>query len=241
MQERPRIEPGRVLSEIFRTYRLRAGLLLTAAVTLFVPIALIGLLLPDDERNAWPVEVLVYVALPVANLAGTYWYQGLVVEMTRDIRDGRRDFSLGSLFGSVTPVLGALVVAGVLAGLGISVGFVLFAPGLVLLTWWALISPVFVIERTRMFAAFGRSRALVRGNCWPVLRVLLVVFLIQGVLAGVVALISAAAGARELARDIASLVANVLGAPLFALAAATIYFRLSETPARTPESTVARE
>ena len=52
-----------------------------------------------------------------------------------------------------------LLVAGLLAGICIALGFVLLiVPGLVLLTIWAVIAPVIVIERTGALEAFGRSR-----------------------------------------------------------------------------------
>lgn len=239
---RPKIEVGQILSAVFRTYREQAGLLLPAALIVFIPVEVInglltgGLLAGSDPASAQglgPLGALVLAALAImVSLIATYLYQGMVVEAARDMRDGRRDFSLGSLFSSVTPVLGALIAAGVLGGVGIFIGFILLVvPGLVLLTWWALLAPVIVIERTGAFEAFGRSRALVRGNGWRVFGVIVVLILLQVVVAGVLqGLAFALVGGGAFENGIASLVANVLLAPLSALAAATIYFALSETP-----------
>lgn len=82
-----------------------------------------------------------------------------MVELVRDVQDGRLDASVGDLMRSVLPVLGPLIAAGILAGIGIAVGFVLLiVPGLFLLTIWAVI----VIERRGISDAFGRSRQLVK-------------------------------------------------------------------------------
>ena len=63
-------------------------------------------------------------------------------------------------------------------GLGILVGFILLiVPGLFLLTIWAVVAPVTVLERPGIFAAFGRSRELVRGHGWTVFGALVLVFL----------------------------------------------------------------
>jgi hypothetical protein len=73
----------------------------------------------------------------------------------------------------VKPQLVAIVVAGVLAGIGIFVGLILLVvPGLILMTWWVLIIPVIVLERTNAGASFGRSRELVRGYGWRVFGVI---------------------------------------------------------------------
>ena len=91
-----------------------------------------------------------------------------------------------------------LFAVSLLAGLGIAVGFVLFiVPGLFLMTIWAAVAPVVVLERPGVFAAFGRSRELVRGHGWTVLGALALVFLIvlaAGVVAGIVGWRSAGRG-----------------------------------------------
>jgi hypothetical protein len=234
---RPKIEVGRILSGVFRTYREQAGLLLPAALVVFIPVEVINGLLPAATQEPQLLELLAIGAVAVAvSLVGGFLYQGMVVEAARDMRDGRRDFSIGSLFSSVTPVLVTLIVAGVLAGFGVGLGLILLVvPGLVLLTWWALLAPVIVIERAGVFEAFGRSRALVRGNGWPVFGVIVVLVILQIVVAAVLQAVAGAAGGGVAGASIATLIANVLLAPLSALAAATMFFELSETPAGAPE------
>ena len=83
-------------------------------------------------------------------------YEGMDVQLVRDVQDGRRDNTAGELFSSVSPVLLPLIAVSILAGLGIGIGFLLLiVPGLILLTFWSLVAPVTVIEQPGVFGAFG--------------------------------------------------------------------------------------
>jgi hypothetical protein len=163
----------------------------------------------------------------LVSIVGTFWFQGIVVETVRDIQDGKRDFDLGTLFRSAAPVIPALIGAGILAGLGIVGGLILLVvPGLILLTWWALIAPVIVVERTGVMPAFGRSRGLVKDNGWQVFGVLAIFFVIQAIASGILTGIFVGISDGFVGYAIGQLLSNVLVAPLSALAAATMYFDL---------------
>lgn len=106
-------------------------------------------------------------------------------------------------------------------------GFVLFViPGLILLTIWAVIAPVIVIERSGVFAAFGRSRELVRGNGWRVFAAIFVVFMITAIAGLVLSAIATSIASGALVRIVFSAIASTLTAPIGALLAAVLYFRL---------------
>ncbi len=169
---------------------------------------------------------LLPIALAINVVAGTL-YQGMVVGLVRDVQDGRRDSSIGELMRSVAPVVPPLVGAGLLSGLGVGAGAVLFVvPGLVLLTIWAVIAPVIVVERSGVIDAFGRSRALVRGNGWRVFGAILVVFLITFIAELVLSAIGASVANGAVVRIVFNAVAATLTAPIGALLAAVLYFRL---------------
>ena len=161
----------------------------------------------------------------LVSLIATAFYTGMVVELVRDVQDGRRDSSVGELFRSVAPVVVRLAVVSLLFGLAVGLGFLLLiVPGLILMTIWAVVAPVVVIERPGMFAAFGRSRALVRGQGVPVFGVVIVVLLLS-LLIGVIAVVLTSP--LGLAGTAAVLwVANALVEPFTALAAAVLYFML---------------
>ena len=219
-----RLDIGDVFSTIFATYRDQAALLLPAALAVFLPVAIINALIGSAGVA---LGVFLTVVSFAFTLVASFWYQGMVVEAARDMQDGVRDFDIGGLFRSVTPVLGALIGAGILAGLSIALGFLLLVvPGLILLTWWAVVAPVVVIERPGITAALGRSRALVRGNGWPVFGVLALLVILQALLGAVLGALIGGAGGTGVGSALAGLIANVLIAPLSGLAAATMYLRL---------------
>lgn len=217
-----RIDVGSLFGEVFSTYRRHAGVLLPVAFWLFLAVAI--------------VEELAYAYLVTAIFAGllgmvaTTLYQGMVVGLVRDAEEGRRDApSVGEMFRSVWPVLWPLVVASLLAMLGILLGTIFFiVPGLIALTFWAVIAPVIVIERTGAIAAFGRSQELVSGNAWRVLAIVVVGFLILVGLVLVLVLVAESLEDGPLLRIVFSALAGAVAAPITGLIAAILYFRLRE-------------
>ena len=217
-----KLDVARVFERIFEIYKDQFTLLIPAALVVFVPVALIsGLIYAGD--------VSIIGGLIVAAIAtiATYWFQGMVVEAARDILDGRRDHTIGSLVQSVVPVLGPLIIAGILAGLGIGIGLLLLlVPGLFLLTIWAVIAPVIVIERLGAIDSFGRSRELVRGHGWQVFSVIVVLFLVQFIITAVLNSIANSVSDSFVGYTISDLIVRVLVAPFTALAAAVLFFEL---------------
>src|SRR5205823_10498115 len=118
---------------------------------------------------------------------GTFWLQGALVYAVSDVRDGTIDTTVSQVFERIQPLLGTLIAAGLLAGLGIAIGFIfVIVPGLVLLTWWCLIVPVIVLEGKQIGESFGRSRELVRGHGWTVFAVVIIVLLASAIASGVI-------------------------------------------------------
>jgi hypothetical protein len=209
------VQAGDVLAEVFRIYRAHAAPLLLAALVVFAIPALLALLLEDEL--AFLVSLVSFVL--------SIFYQGMVVQLVRDVQDGRLDSSMGELFRSVTPVLLPLVVVSILFGLAIGIGFaLLIVPGLFLLTIWAVAAPVTVIERPGILSAFGRSRELVRGHGWQVLGAILLVFLVLIGVSIVVGLL--ALGLTDAGEAVLQWLLNAATAPVSALTASVLYFAL---------------
>src|SRR3954470_1185321 len=174
---------GAVIARAFEIYRDQFGVLVGTALLVFAVEAVASLALPS--RLA--------VLAAVVSIILTTFYQGMVVALVHDVQDGRRDNSVGDLLRGVSPVVLPLLVVSLLAGLGIGIGFLLLiVPGLFLLTIWAVVAPVCVLERPGIFAAFGRSRELVGGHGWAVFGTLILIFLIV-LTAGVIAAVLGAA------------------------------------------------
>ncbi|MDQ2630959.1 MAG: hypothetical protein M3Y75_08300 [Actinomycetota bacterium] len=214
-----KLSVGETLSEAFRLYREQAGVLLPVAFWLFLAVAIVEAVFAG---NIWLGLIAVVLSLAVSTL-----YQGMVVGLVGDVQDGRRDHSIVELMRSVAPVVATLIGAGFLAGLGIVGGFVLLVvPGLYLLTIWAVIAPAIVVERRGVLNSFGRSRQLVRGNGWPVLGTVLSAFLITFVVAAIFTAIAVSLSDEVLLEIVLLTLASMITAPIPALVASVLYFRL---------------
>jgi hypothetical protein len=225
------ISPTSVVSRVWDLYKDQFAVLIGTAVCLYALQFVIFLLLPGGASFAL---ALLFWALSIL-------YQGMVVKLVQDVQDGRRDNSIGDLIRSVEPVFWPLVGVSILFGLGVGLGFILLIiPGLFLLVIWSVVAPVTVLERPGVFHAFGRSRALVRGNGWNVFGVIVLVFLavvVVSVAAGV-----AAESLGTVGRSLVQWAVNAALAPVTALSAAVLYFELRQpqadsfgsSPASTP-------
>ena len=210
------LSPGDVISRAFKIYRDQIGVLVPAALLVFAVDAVVSWVFDEGLLNL----VAAVVSLVLAIL-----YEGMVVQLVRDVQDGRRDNTIAELFSSVSPVLLPLIAVSILAGIGIGIGFVLLiVPGLVLLTFWSVVAPVVVIERPGVFRAFGRSRQLVRGYGWPVFGTIVLVFLLVIAASIVAALIGLVLG--DVGRAIMSWIFDALTQPVAALTASVLYFTL---------------
>jgi hypothetical protein len=214
-----KLDVGATLSQVFSTYGSQAGVLLPLAFCIYIVVAVVDVLLAGSIA-------LVPLVLAVSVIAATL-YTGMVVGLVADVQDGRRDSTVGDLVRATGPVILPLIGVGLLAGIGIGIGFVLFiVPGLILLTIWVAIAPAIVVERRGVIEAFGRSRELVRGNGWQVFGVILVVYVIVFIASAIFGAIGTGISDSAGVRIVFSLIASTLTAPISALVAAVIYFRL---------------
>jgi hypothetical protein len=213
------ITVGGVVNETFSIYGQNAAALLGTSIVVFVIVGVAqGLLRATDS-------VVLGILGGVIQLVGLALYTGFVVKLVQDVRDGRRDETVGELLSSVSPVILPLIVFGILWGIGVTIGLILLiVPGLILITFWSVGGPAIVVERAGAIEAFGRSWGLVRGQAWSVFGALVVVLLIViaiGIILGAIA-----TPISDGATVVASIISNVITAPIFALACSVIFFDL---------------
>lgn len=216
------VEPIALLQQALEVYRQHFSVLF--------PLALIcGLIQAIISQAFGPVE------LGEANttaMIGTFVgllpvlvFLAFTVELLRDLRARKAVRSTGEIIRQVLPVMLPLLSLSLLAAIPTVIGLILLiVPGLILATIWAVVVPVFVVERPPLMASFGRSRTLVRGYGWPVLGTIMLTL--------VVALLAAIVGS-VLAIDPTSPVGSVvqlvivsLVTPVTTLMLAGLYFRL---------------
>ena len=208
-------------------YRAHATHLLTIAFVIYLVTAVIVGLLSLGGT------FLSFFLGGIIELFATFLLQASLIKAVQDVRDGRADLSIGETMSSATPYILPVAAASILAAIAITVGlFLLVVPGLILITIWAVIIPVIVLERSGVFGSFGRSQQLVRGNGWPVFGTLVVLFIIQIFVRIVLGIIFLAL--PVLVRyGLSTVIAGTLVAPFIAVTVTLIYFRLSgqEAPA----------
>ena len=208
------MSPGAVVRRIWEIYRERAPVLVGTAGLLFALEFVVLLILPGAS-----------IAIAILFWALSVLYQGMVVELVRDVEGGRSDHSVADLLRSVEPVLLPLMGVSILFAIGVAIGFVLLViPGLILLVIWSVVAPVTVLERPGVLAAFGRSRELVRGNGWNVFAVIILVGVAVIVISLAAGLVAASLGSVGGALIQWAVTAAV--APVSALAASVLYFAL---------------
>ena len=209
---------GDVVGRVFAIYVDQAAVLMPAAAVVFVVSGILGSVLVA----AAPALAIVALLL---SLVATTLFTGMVVELVADVQDGRRDATAGGLLRAAMPVIGSLILVGVVEGVGIVIGLILLiVPGLILLTVWSVAAPVIVLERPAGLGALRRSRELVSGSGWPVFGVILVLGVLVVLLTALLDSLGDSAGTGV--GIVVSVTVGVLSAPISALAAAVLYFEL---------------
>ena len=245
------IEPLGIVGSVLRIYGVRARTLL--------PLALVGVAVrqaasgrPDSLAGlAGSLLALVLVAL----------FSGVAIQLAADVERSSGGSSarivarraVAAVLPSVAVTLIIAVVAGIagilllgvlaaalISGSGslttaeVAIGIVLIVITPLLLTRWAVVVPVAVLERTGVGVAFRRNRALVRGHGRRILAALLLLYIPLGALSLLAMLLTHG-------RDgVAQAVLTVVTLPVYSLAAPVLYLALLDAapPAGTLELAV---
>jgi hypothetical protein len=216
-----------VLGEAWSMYKAHARHLLTIALVIYVVAAVLAALLSL-------AGVIGSLLGSIIELVAAFLLQATLVKAVQDVRDGRADLSIQETVSAATPFIGPVALASILAGIAITIGLILIiVPGLWLITIWAVIIPVIVIERSGAMASFGRSRELVRGHGWHVFGTLVLVFIIMIVVNIILGAIFLALPVA-LGRGLSTVISGTLIAPFLAVVVTLIYYRLVGTASAGP-------
>jgi len=229
---------GGILGESWKLYTKFFTRFFVIAVIVYLIVNLLEAILATVLRHGSGAATLLALISVVVSIVGTFWLQGALVYAVADVRDGRIDTTVGQVFERVQPYLWTLILAGILAGLGIAVGLILLiVPGLILITFWCLLVPAIVLEDKHVGDSFGRSRELVRGHGWTVFGVIIITAILSGIASGVIQAIFSFLP-RFFQYWLGGSIANAVVGPFFAVALTLMYFALKDLK-ETPPATAA--
>jgi hypothetical protein len=216
-----------VLTEAGALYRRYVAHFLLIAFSVYLVTAIIVGLLALAGRGGMVLGAIV-------GFIASFVVQTALIKAVQDVRDGRVDLDLGQTVRAALPYLWPVIGASILAGIGVTIGFILLiVPGFILLTFWSLIVPFIVVGGSPALASFGNSWRTVRGYAWRVFGTYVLVFLILIAFGIVLGLILGALPVfwRNLLNN---LVSGTLVSPFLALVATLIYYRLTAAHAGQP-------
>ena len=227
---------GRVISRTFTSIRDNWLVLLVAS---FLLVGLPSTLSAVGQTMIWSTESttsgFLFVTLgSLLYFIGVFILQGTVVKAAVDGFNGKTT-RLGDALGVGARMFFPLLGYGILAGLGIGLGFLLLiVPGVILSVLWSVAAPAIVIEKRGVFESFQRSRDLTRGYRWNVFGLLVIYILLTWILGAAIAALSVAVGGSFAAGASPNLwvnlvtgpVVNVLSAVLASAGVASLYYEL---------------
>jgi hypothetical protein len=221
---------GAVLDETWTLYtRFFVRFFVIALIVFAVVNVIYALLLEAIAGDSSTAAGLMGILALVATLVGGMWLTGALVHVVVDAREGTLATSVGDSFAKARPFIGTLLLASLLAGLGIIGGVILLiVPGIILAVRWSLIAPAVVLEGRRVKESLGRSNALVKGSSWVMLGLILIVGLIGGI-AGMLLQAAFAAFPQFIEIALGQTIANAVVQPFSAIALTLMFLRLRET------------
>jgi hypothetical protein len=221
------VRVGEVFSTAFSTFGARARVLVPIAFCASLVVSVVSRVLGESV-----VGVLVGLVIDMAFFT---FVVAVAMVVLRDLRERRPDSSASELLASALPPLPAATLAALLALVGLIAGtLLLIVPALYLMTIWAVLLPVLVVERQDVFDAFGRSQDLVRGNGWKVFGVVLLLGLILVGISFPLALALQRQVEGEVAHVLVGSLVSSFITPFEALVLGVLYYRLRELEGQEP-------
>jgi len=235
-----------LLDDAFGLYRRHLGLFVLLAAGVVVPVDLIvsgiglGQLSSGFDRSPSAGATLVPAA--VSALVTVPLITAMNVRAILAIADGRVP-SAGDAAREGLDLFTPVLLAVLLVGAGVTVGILaLIVPGVIMAVHWSVVAQVVTIEGARGTAALRRSWALVKGDAWWVLGVLLVTNIIASLLAGIVTLPAAAAAESAdsaLILLLATRAAEIFTLSFLAIATTVLFFTLLARKSGIPSAAAA--
>jgi hypothetical protein len=222
---RSEVTVGGVLSEAWGVYRLLFKRSVLTAAVVYAPLALLRI---AHHASSGSGAQLISLGIFVLDLAGPLIVQGALIEIVRDVHEGKPPRPIRVLMGRGRERLWPLLGASLIYAFGVGFGLILLViPGLILAARWSLLAPLVVLEEQTLAEARHRSNTLVKGRTGIVLACIAVPYLVGGSLP----LLAFLAQLSFATTILLTFIWSALSAPFNAHVLSVIYYRLAD-PAR---------
>lgn len=224
---------GRVIQRTFTSISQNAAVFFGAAALLVgIPSVLAAYGQGDLLTTASGSSFLFVAFGSVLYLVGLYILQGVVVKAAVNGFNGKST-SFGDAFNVGIQMFLPLLGLGIVAGLGMGLGFIaLIVPGVILTVLWSVAAPAVVVEKRGIMESLQRSRDLTRGYRWPVFGLLVIYIVLTWIVSGAVGGLNLALGGSFEASPnlglnlIATPIVNVLSGVVASAGVAALYYEL---------------
>jgi hypothetical protein len=177
--------------------------------------------LPDSTAAQVGLGLVSFVLV----FAGPVLVQGALVEIVRNVHEGRRPDDVSTLLRAAGRRFWSLFAAAILYAIGVIVGLaLLILPGVIVATRWCLLAPLIMLEGRFVDEARLRSSQLVRGHTGGVAIVVVITFFLTTVIFWPIGLIDLS----PVARYVIAVVLSSLTAPFSAHVLTVLYYRLTD-------------
>ncbi|MBC6981876.1 hypothetical protein [Caulobacter sp. 17J80-11] len=179
---------------------------------------------PGAMLGAIPKMML---GMVVAMICGAVLQTALVHGTVADLNGKPVTFgaALSTGLNRLLPVIGLALLSALAIG---AASMLLIVPGVILAVLWCVATPVLVVERTGVFAAFGRSARLTEGSRWMIFGLMVaylvaiwLVTLVSGAIGGIIGLALGSVGVivnllvQQVVMGLVSLVGTAGGAVIY--------------------------
>jgi hypothetical protein len=168
---------GSTFGDALRVYRLLFRRSVTIAALVYGVVALLEI---AKHAASGAIYVVLVLAAFVATTAGPLLVQGALVEVVRNVHDGKPAARMNDLLARSRSRIWRLFGASLIYAFGLLLGAVLLVvPGLLVAARWCLLAPLVMLEGKTVEQARLRSSALVKGQTGVVLACVLLAYLIN--------------------------------------------------------------
>jgi hypothetical protein len=161
------------------------------------------------------------------DLAAPVFVQGALIEIVRNVHEGRAAKTVGALYDTARRRFWSLFWASIVYSFGVCFGLLLLVvPGLLAAARWSLMAPFVVLESDDVSDALDKSRATVMGRTGEVMWIVVVTFVLLSGASALIGYFVLPGGA--VTSILFSFVWSSLTAPFEAHVLSVVYYRLTD-------------